>query len=47
MEQKKREMKREIGRARSVDDLERIRIERGYKPGWVEHILRSRSIHRH
>ncbi len=43
MEVKKREMKREIGRARSVDDLERIRIERGYKPGWVEHILRTRN----
>ena len=43
MEQKRREMKRAVGRARSVEDLERIRQERGYKPGWVEHILRTRN----
>ena len=43
--EQKRQMKRDVGRARSVEDLERIAKERGYKSGWVQHILRTR--HRH
>ncbi len=41
-EQKRKELRKEIGRARSIEQLEQIRKERGYRPGWVEHILRNR-----
>ena len=41
-EQKRRRMRRDIGRARTVEDLERIRAEQGYHPGWIDHVLRSR-----
>jgi len=42
-EQKKRDLRRQIGHARTIEQLEEVRKERGYKPGWAEHIIRSRG----
>lgn len=39
----KRERKREIGQAKSLDDLRRIAQQRGYKPGWADHIWAARG----
>jgi len=35
--------RRAIGQARTREELEAIRLEMGYKPGWVDHILRERG----
>lgn len=43
MEHRKRDMRRAVGRARTVDELEAIAKERGYSMRWVDHILRSRQ----
>lgn len=36
----------QIKRATSREALERLALERGYRPGWVEHVLRSREAKR-
>jgi len=38
----KKEMRRAVGRARSVEELEAIARERGYSMRWVDHVLGSR-----
>ena len=38
-----RQKRREVGAARTREELEAIRLERGYSRGWTDHILRARS----
>ena len=35
--------RKQVARARSREELEVIRLERGYSRGWTDHILRARS----
>lgn len=37
------ERRREIGRAQSLEDLEKIAKDRNYKPGWAKHIWNARQ----
>lgn len=37
-----RQRRTAIAKARTREELEAIRLERGYKPGWVDHILKAR-----
>jgi len=37
------QQKQEVARARDRSDLEKIALERGYKPGWVDAIIRARQ----
>jgi hypothetical protein len=32
-----------VGKARTREELEAIRLERGYSRGWTDHILRARG----
>lgn len=34
--------RQEVGRAKSLDDLLRVEKERGYKPGWAQHVFAAR-----
>lgn len=38
-----RRKRMEVGAARTREELEAIRLERGYSRGWTDHILRARS----
>ena len=40
-----RQRRRAVGQARDRESLEQIAAARGYKRGWVEHILRARAQH--
>ncbi len=39
----RRQQKQEVGQAKTREELERIAAQRGYKPAWVEHILKARQ----
>lgn len=48
-EEKKRiaaEKRREVGKARSLEELQAIAAQRGYKPGWAQHVWQSRQLRR-
>ena len=38
-----RQRRTEIAKARTREELENLRLERGYKPGWTDHMLRARG----
>jgi superfamily II DNA or RNA helicase len=38
-----RRKRTEVAKARTREELEAIRLERGYKPGWTDHMLKARS----
>lgn len=40
-----RSRRAEVGQARTREELEAIRLERGYSRGWTDHILRARGNH--
>lgn len=38
--------RQEVGKARSLQELQAIAAQRGYKPGWANHIWQSRQLRR-
>ncbi len=40
-----RRKRTEVAKARTREELEVIRLERGYKPGWTDHMLKARGNH--
>lgn len=45
VEQVARQRRQSVGGARTREELEAIRLERGYSRGWTDHILRARGQH--
>ena len=43
---KKMDLRKEVGRARSLQQLKAIAQQRGYAPGWAEHVFKSRRQQR-
>jgi hypothetical protein len=39
-------MRREIGRAQTLEDLRAIEQQRGYKPGWANHVYAAKTAKR-
>jgi hypothetical protein len=43
-EMQKKEARMEVGAARTIEDLRRIQVARGYAPGWVWQMARVKHI---
>jgi hypothetical protein len=39
----RRQQRKEVAKARSVEELEKIAAARGYKPGWVKNVMANRE----
>jgi hypothetical protein len=44
-EAKSLEQRKQVAKARTREELEALRLERGYSRGWTDHILRARAKH--
>ena len=44
LEEQKKQARREVGTARTLDDLRKIQVARGYAPGWVWQMARIKHI---